>query len=151
MSHPSPSPSFECAHDIPMHWVRANQVGILLCVIISIIIGQPWILAIALVVQLTARWFGVQYNLFIRLFARLLPTSTRTESRVLLRFNNLLAIIFLLGYLTAISFSATITSYVFLGMLTIAVVLALSGFCLGCFMYYQWKQFWIRRNTRTKS
>ncbi|MEX1028829.1 MAG: DUF4395 domain-containing protein [Paenibacillaceae bacterium] len=139
---------FECVDDIPMHWVRANQIGILLCIIVSLITGQPWVLAIPLTVQLIARYFGVRYNLFIRLISGLLPASSKTESRELLRFNNLLAILFLLGYFISSAFQATILAYVFLGMLTIAVVLALSGFCLGCFMYYQWKQFWIRRNRR---
>ncbi|MEX2415524.1 MAG: DUF4395 domain-containing protein [Paenibacillaceae bacterium] len=148
--HPS-TPSFECADDIPLHWVRANQLGILLCIIITIIIGQPWLLAVALIVQLTARWLGVQHNIFIRLFTRLLPASTRTESRELLRFNNLLAILFLLGCLISFAFQATVVAYVFLAMLTIAVVLALSGFCIGCFIYYQWKQFWLRYNRRSRS
>lgn len=151
MTHQSPATSFQCSDDIPLHWVRANQIGILLCIIISIITGQPWVLAIALAVQLTARWFGVRYNLFIRLIAGLLPTSNITESRELLRFNNVLAIIFLLGYSIATVFQATITAYVFLAMLSTAVVLALCGFCLGCFMYYQWKQFWLRRNRRIHS
>ncbi len=151
MTLQSKATSFECTNEVPLHWVRANQIGILLCIIISLIIGQPWVLAIALAVQLVARWFGAQYNLFIRLIASLLPASNRTESRELLRFNNLLAILFLLGFLIAIVFHATITAYIFLAMLTTAVVLALSGFCLGCFMYFQWKQFWLRRNRRIHS
>jgi hypothetical protein len=148
MKNNPPITSYACVDDIPLHWVRANQIGILLCILITLITGQPWMLAIALLVQLISRWFGVQYNLFVRLFARWLPASSRTESRELLRFNNLLAILFLFGYLTAFTFDATITAYVILAMLTISVVLALSGFCLGCFIYFQWKQFWLRRTIK---
>jgi hypothetical protein len=151
MTLQSTKTTFECADDIPLHWVRANQIGILLCIILTLIIGEPWLLAATLVVQLISRWFGVRYNLFIRLFSTLLPSSSKTESRELLRFNNLLAILFLFGYLIAYGLQATIIAYVFLGMLSVAVVLALAGFCLGCFIYYQWKQFWLRRNRRLGS
>ena len=136
---------FDCVDDVPLHWVRANQTGILLCVIASVATQQPWVLLVALIVQLMTRWLGIKYNVFVRLFAPLLPKSLRTESRELLRFNNLLAILFLCVTLIASALGWTILAYVSLAMLTVAVVLALSGFCLGCFMYFQWKQFRSRR------
>lgn len=136
---------YDCSVEVPLHWVRGNQLGILLSVVVAIGFDVLWILALPLAVQIISRTFGIRYNVFVRVFALLLPASSRTESRELLRFNQLLAILFLVGALTAHALNVAIVSYVFVGMLTAAVVLALSGFCLGCFMYFQWKQFRARR------
>ncbi|XEC94756.1 DUF4395 domain-containing protein [Paenibacillus tarimensis] len=145
MVHPF-SKSYDCEDEIPYHRVRANQIGILLCILIAAATQFLWIMALALAVQLVTRWFGMKYNPFVRLIAPMLPASSKTESRVLLRFNNLLAILFMIGTLTAFAFGAAIAAYIILAMLSAAVILALSGFCVGCFVYYQWKQFRARRS-----
>lgn len=137
--------SYDCSVEVPLHWVRGNQLGILLSIVAAVSFNLIWILLLPLVVQLISRTFGIRYNLFVRLLAPLLPASKRTESRELLRFNQLLAMLFLIGTLAAHALGAELTSYIFIGMLTVAVVLALCGFCLGCFMYFQWKQFRARR------
>jgi len=139
---------WSCVDEVPLHRVRANQLGILLFIIISVITQQMWLLIVPLAVQLVSRTWGVQYNPFVRLLARLFPASSRTESRELLRFNNLLAILFLLGALVGFALGSPVIGYIFLGLLSAAVILALSGFCLGCFMYFQWKQFIARRRLR---
>ncbi|AZN39210.1 DUF4395 domain-containing protein [Paenibacillus albus] len=137
--------SFDCVDEVPLHRVRGNQLGILLSIIVSVLTGQLWILLLPLAVQLISRTYGVRYNLFVRVLSPLFPVSVRTESRELLRFNNLLAIMFLAITLIAYALNLTVLSYIGLGMLTVAVVLALCGFCMGCFMYFQWKQFLHRR------
>ncbi|SEO31768.1 DUF4395 domain-containing protein [Paenibacillus sp. OV219] len=145
MERPPINLSFDCVDEVPLHRVRGNQLGILISIIVSVLTGQLWILFLPLVVQLISRTYGVRYNLFVRVLSPLFPVSTKTESRELLRFNNLLAIIFLAVTLVAYALNLTVLSYIGLGMLTVAVVLALSGFCLGCFMYFHWKQFRLRR------
>lgn len=140
--------SYECVDDVPLHRVRANQTGILLSIIATVWTGQTWILLIPLLVQIISRTYGVKYNAFVRLLSPLLPKSSKTEARELLRFNNLLAILFLMGAWLSFSLGFTLAGYIFTGMLTVAVVLALSGFCLGCFIYFQWKQFKARRISR---
>lgn len=147
MERPFVRDPFECTDEIPMHWVRANQSGILICIIASVLAQQLWILVLPLLVQLVSRTFGVKYNLFVRLLSPLFPASTKTESRELLRFNNLLAILFLLAILVGAAFQLPMLSYIGLGMITVAVVLALCGFCLGCFIYFHWKQFWTKRTS----
>ncbi|OCT16004.1 hypothetical protein A8709_10320 [Paenibacillus pectinilyticus] len=139
------SSDYDCVDEVPLHRVRGNQLGILLSIVVSVLTQQLWLLLLPLIVQLISRSFGIKYNLFVRLLSPLFPASARTESRELLRFNNLLAILFLVVTLAASAFSLSIVAYISLSMLTVAVVLALSGFCLGCFMYFQWKQFLIRR------
>ena len=138
--------AYDCIVEFPLHWVRGNQLGILLCVIASVIAQQAWVLAIPLAVQLIGRFAGIRYNVFVRVFAPLFPKSARTESRELLRFNNLLAILFLTTALVAWLLQATAVAYVALAMLTAAVVAALCGFCIGCFVYFQWKQVKARRS-----
>jgi hypothetical protein len=137
--------SFDCADEIPLHQVRGNQLGILLSIVTSLIIQQPLFLILPLAVQLVSRTYGIKYNLFVRLFSPMLPVSSKTESRELLRFNQLLAILFLMVSLVTYAFNLLIVAYISLTLLTIAVILALSGFCLGCFMYFHWKQFLARR------
>lgn len=131
--------SYACAEDVPFHKIRANQSGILLSVLAFALIQQFWILIIPLIVQMISRTYGIRYNIFVRLISPLLPISTKTESRELLRFNNLLAILFLLVSIVGFILNFTVLAYTSLIMLTAAVVLALSGFCLGCFIYFQFK------------
>jgi hypothetical protein len=140
--------TYDCVDDIPMHYIRANQTGILLFIIAAVATSQPLVLGIPLLVQIITRTYGIKYNLFVRLLAPLFPQSSKTEARELLRFNNLLAILFLVGGLVFFVIGIEIVAYMFVAMLTIAVVLALSGFCLGCFMYFQWKQFRARQSTK---
>ena len=135
------STDYDCLDEVPLHRVRGNQLGILISVLISIFAQQLWILALPLIVQLISRKFGIRYNLFVRLLSPLFPISAKTENRELLRFNNLLAILFLAVALVAYALNIATVTYISLGMLTVAVVLALCGFCLGCFIYFQWKQF----------
>jgi hypothetical protein len=140
--------SYDCIDDVPLHWVRGNQLGILLSVVITVLTQQAWVLVIPLVVQLISRWAGIRYNGFVRLIAPLLPASARTESRELLRFNNLLAILMLAAALISFWLQAVVIAYISLTLLTIAVMAALCGFCMGCFIYFQWKQFRARRRTQ---
>ncbi|PZE22232.1 DUF4395 domain-containing protein [Paenibacillus xerothermodurans] len=139
--------SYDCVNDFPLHWVRGNQLGILLSVVASVLTQQAWVLVIPLAVQLISRWAGIRYNIFVRIFSPIFPKSSRTESRELLRFNNLLAILMLAVALIAWLLQATVLMYTSLIILSTAVVAALFGFCMGCFMYFQWKQFKARRRT----
>jgi hypothetical protein len=136
---------YDCVDEFPLQWVRGNQLGILLSVVVSLITQQSLLLAIPLAVQLISRWAGIHYNIFVRLFSPIFPKSSRTESRELLRFNNLLAILMLTVALIGWLLKATVLVYIALIMLTTAVVAALFGFCMGCFIYFQWKQFKARR------
>jgi hypothetical protein len=140
--------TYDCRDEIPMHFIRANQSGILIFIIAAVVINQPLLLGIPLLVQVISRTYGIKNNWFVRLLAPLFPQSSKTEARELLRFNNLLAILFLVGGLVFFVIGVEVVAYIFVAMLTIAVVLALSGFCLGCFMYFQWKQFRARHSTK---
>lgn len=136
---------YDCVDEVPLHRVRGNQLGILISVIVAFVTQQLWILILPLAVQLISRTYGVKYNLFVRLLSPLFPRSTVTESRELLRFNQLLAILFLFFALVGYAAGSMVFSSIFLGFLTLAVILALLGYCPGCFIYFQWKQFRAKR------
>jgi hypothetical protein len=134
------SSDYDCVDEVPLHRVKGNQLGILLSILISVLAQQLWILVLPLAVQLISRIFGVRYNVFVRMLSPLFPVSSATESRELLRFNNLLAILFLTITLAAHAAGLPVAAYISLSMLAAAVILALCGFCLGCFMYLHWKR-----------
>lgn len=69
-----------------------------------------------------------------------------TESKELSRFNNLLAVIFLTISVVFFALGWTIAGYIVAGMLAIAAFTAICGFCLGCFIYFQYS---LRKNRKT--
>ncbi|MFC5650872.1 DUF4395 family protein [Paenibacillus solisilvae] len=61
------------------------------------------------------------------------------------RFNNILAVIFLTLSLGAFALSWSVAGSVFALMLLAASGAALLGYCVGCTIYFQYKQFAARR------
>ena len=132
-------------NEVPVPYLRSNQIGIVLTVLIAIITQQPLLIALLWVVQVLGLLLGLKANLFIRLAKPFLKESIKdapTEEKELSRFNNLLAVIFLTLSLISFALGWNVTGYIFVGMLAIAASLAICGFCLGCFMYFQYKKFW---------
>ena len=54
--------AYACIDEVPLHRVRGNQLGILLCIIATLITQQFWILVLPLLVQIISRTYGVRYN-----------------------------------------------------------------------------------------
>ena len=129
--------------EIPMPYIKANQTGIVLFVIASLLFSpwSPWILLALWLVQLTGLLSGGKYNLFVRLARPFLRTEGKeTQAAELTRFNNTLAVIFLTLSLASFAAGWTAAGYVFAVMLLAAAGMALFGFCIGCTIYYQYKQ-----------
>ncbi|WP_159883672.1 DUF4395 domain-containing protein [Paenibacillus puerhi] len=130
--------------EVPVPFVRTNQFGIVLFVAAAMLLQAPAWIAALWAVQVLTLWRGVQANLFVQLAAPLLKNrlaGAQTESRELQRFNNSIAVILLT--LSLIGFWLDRdgwTGYVFAGFVALAALVALLGFCVGCFMYYQWKR-----------
>ncbi len=131
--------------EIPMSYVKANQTGIVLFVIASFIIS-PWILAALWLIQIAGLLGKGRYNFFIRLAKPFLRTEGKeTQAAELTRFNNTLAVIFLTLSLLSFAINWTVAGYVFASMLLAAAGTALLGYCIGCTVYFQYKQFKARR------
>jgi Domain of unknown function (DUF4395) len=113
--------------DVPMPIVRLNRwvlvVGIVLGLLPAVVIGQR---------------ASLIFRVGKRLFARQLPTAER-EDRRLMRFNNTIALALLGLAQVAFLIGAPLVGWVLAGMVAGAAGVALAGFCVGCFIYYQLK------------
>lgn len=129
--------------EIPMSYIKANQAGIVLFVALTFATRQPWLLGLLLAVQLAG--LLLRWNLFVQAAKPFLRTDGETQAAELQRFNNVLAVLFLLLSVLSFSVGWTAAGYVFAGMLLAAAGTALLGYCIGCTVYFQYKQFLARR------
>ena len=129
--------------EIPMVYVRSNQVGILLFIVLALVFQQPIFLIALWLIQIAGLIYGARVNVFVQIakpFFRELAKTGEKQAQELQRFNNTLGVAFLT--LSLISFTAGwfYAGYVFAGMLFVAAFAALLGYCIGCTIYYQFKQ-----------
>ena len=133
-------PAEPCLDGIPLPIVRLNRLVIVTSVLLAIVTNTPLITTALFVVILLATLFGRRlsliYQIGSRVFARQNLTADKEDPR-LMRFNNAIAT-FLLG-LAQIAFlsGAHVLGFVFAGIVAVAATVALLGFCLGCFLFYQ--------------
>ncbi|MCU6797902.1 MULTISPECIES: DUF4395 domain-containing protein [Paenibacillus] len=129
--------------EIPIPYVRSNQVGIVLFVLLAILLQQPILIIILWALQVIPMVLGLRANLFINIAKPFLTNKiqgAQTESQELLRFNNSIAVVLLSIAVICFCFSwSSIAGYLFAAMVGIAASIAICGFCIGCFLYYQWK------------
>ncbi|OMF23853.1 hypothetical protein BK133_23470 [Paenibacillus sp. FSL H8-0548] len=137
--------------EIPIPYVRANQTGIVTVLLIAIVLQLPWLIAALWVIQAAGLLFGPKANLFIRIARPLLTryiASSQTEAAELQRFNNSLGVGFLTFSLLSFAFGWSIAGYIFAGMMGAAALSAILGYCIGCTLYFQYKQFRARSLNR---
>lgn len=135
---------------IPMPYIKANQTGIVLVVVAALLLREPWLVAALWIVQAAGLLLGSKWNLFVRIakpFLRISPNGD-TQAAELARFNNTLAVLFLSASVIVFALGWTIAGYVFAVMLLVAASAALLGYCIGCTVYYRYKQFRARRQLR---
>jgi hypothetical protein len=132
--------------EIPMPYIKSNQVGIVLFVLLATFLKLPLLLALLWVIQVVGLVFG--FNLFVRIAKPLLNVKgSNTQAAELQRFNNVLAVIFLTIAVLAFALQLTVVGYIFSFMLFVAAFAAICGYCIGCTVYYQYKQY-IARHRR---
>ncbi len=128
--------------DIPMPVVTLNRSVLVVGIVSAIILQQPLITTALFLILLPAVLYGQRCSLIFKLgtwlFARQSATAEK-EDRRLMRFNNSIALILLGLAQVAFIFGAALAGWIFSGMVAIAASVALAGFCLGCFLYYQFK------------
>lgn len=138
--------------EVPMIYVKANQAGIVTVILIAFVFQQPWLIFALWVIQTIGLLLGGQWNLFVRI-AKLIvkPSSTgATQAAELQRFNNTLAVIFLTISIISFSLGSAIVGYVFAAFLFVAAFVALLGYCIGCTIYFQYKQ-WVAKRRLNRS
>lgn len=137
--------------DVPIPYVRSNQAGIVIFLAAFFIMQSVWIVAALFIIQVIGLLFGAKANLFIQIakpFLAQLVAKSHTEAAELQRFNNSLAVGFLTLSLASLLLGWTAAGNVFAAMMAGAAFAALLGYCIGCTMYFQYKQFRARRLQR---
>jgi hypothetical protein len=128
--------------DVPLPIVtfgRWIHCGTLLA---AFVLQQPVITTALLIILLAGLLGGNAWNAIglvgKRLFATQLRGAEREDYRMM-RFNTLIAITLLSGAQIAFVLGAPVVAWVLVWAVIAASAVALAGFCLGCFLYYQFK------------
>lgn len=127
--------------EVPMRYVKANQVGIVLFVLLSFVFNPIVVLGALWSIQVVGLASSGKLNLFVHIGKAVLTGKGREMQAVeLQRFNNILAVLFLSLALISFSFGWVIAGYAFSVMLLAAASAALLGYCVGCTVYFWYKQ-----------
>ncbi|WHY70176.1 DUF4395 domain-containing protein [Fictibacillus enclensis] len=131
---------------IPRPLVKLNQWFIVLSVASVWITGAYWLLLLPLAAGLSGLLF--RYNPIMQLGKRFLTkplSSYIPEDWDQQQFNQKIAVLCL--FLACVSYLLKWQTavYVFTAMVFAAAFIAILGFCIGCFIRFQWQQFKYRR------
>jgi hypothetical protein len=126
--------------EVPMPYVRAKQIGIVVFILLSTFFQMPFLYLFLLwVIQISGSIFGT--NIFIQLAKSFVKVGGKeTQARELQRFNMTLGILFLTISLLCFANHWVFAGYLVSWILGIVAIAALSGYCLGCTIYYQFKR-----------
>ncbi|WP_205668515.1 DUF4395 domain-containing protein [Ammoniphilus sp. CFH 90114] len=124
---------------IPRPLVRTNQWVIVLCVVMTWLTNQSWFLLIPLAAGISGLIFG--FNPIMRvakLFLKKHPSEYIPEEWEQQQFNQKIAVLcLLLGWLGYLA-DWTLLAYGFTIMVALAAFIAILGFCIGCYVRFQW-------------
>lgn len=127
---------------VPFPIVTLNRAVLTFGVFVALLTQQIWITTMLFLILLPTTLLGKRFSLVYIigniLFKKQIQNS-QYEDAGLQRFNNTIATT-LLGF-SQISFLASqpVLAWVFATMVMLASGVALLGFCVGCFLYYQFK------------
>ena len=138
----------EEVRSVPRPLVRLNQWFIFLSVVVTWASGIEWILALPLLAGIMGLVFG--FNPIMqagKLFLRKKPSEYIPEEWAQQQFNQLIAVICLAGGLISFLLGWDVVAYIFTGMVAVASFVAILGFCIGCFIRFQWQQYRYKKST----
>lgn len=134
---------------IPRPLVRTNQWIIVLAVLLTWLTGQYWILAIPLLAGLSGIFFGINPIIKIaKLFLRKPMNAYIPEDREQQKFNQTIAVVCLAIGIVGYGVHLQVLAYVFTAIVALAAFVAILGFCIGCFIRYQWTQYRHRQTVK---
>ena len=140
MSTTETSSSSPTCLGIPLPIVTLNRVVLLTGITAAIVFQLPLVTTLLFFIILSAVVFGKNGSLIFIIGSRLFEKqnlNAATEDPKLMRFNNSIAAILLGGAQIAFLLGAPVAGWILSGFVAIAATIALSGFCFGCFLYYQ--------------
>lgn len=134
---------------IPRPLVRVNQWTIFSSVVLTWLTGYYLILAIPLIANLLGIFTGFNPIMrFAKLFLKKEMKEYIPEDSQQQTFNTTIASSCLAGGLIGYIMNWPILAYSFTIMVAVASFVAILGFCIGCFIHFQWKQFMYRRSLK---
>ena len=129
-----------CADGVPMPIVRLNRSTLVSGVVLGLVLQQPLFTTLLFALILPAVLFGQRGSPIAiigrRLFARQIVGAER-EDRRLMRFNNSIALVLLGGAQLAFLAGLPLLGWACAVAVAVAASVALAGFCVGCFLFYQ--------------
>jgi hypothetical protein len=136
----------EHIRSIPRPLVRTNQWVIVISVVLTWIFDIEWFLLVPFISGLLGLLFGFNPVMqFAKLFLRKDPQSYIPEDWDQQQFNQKLAVSCLgIGFISLLLGWNTL-GYVFTILVAVSAFVAILGFCIGCFIHFQWKQYKYRR------
>jgi len=138
-------------NSIPRPLVRANQGSIVISVIVFVITGNWAWLLIPLLSGLSSLFFGVHPIMVIaKRFLRKPLSSYIQEDKQEQRFNQILAVTLLSASMVSSVLGWNLAALILAIMVFLAAFVAMLGFCIGCFIQYQWKQYRYRKQLLTQ-
>lgn len=133
---------------LPKPVVQANQLFLVISVLCGLVIS-PWILLLPLLHGIISLLF--KYNLVMEVTMKLLTSPKEEypqEDPAQQRFNQWISTVLVGLSLLAFLLSIDTLGYIFGSMVILAVLIALLGFCIGCwirFKYIMWRHEWRNR------
>ena len=127
---------------IPRPLVRTNQWVIVISALLAMVFAEGWFLIVPLLAGISGIVF--KYNPimnFAKLFLKKKPEEYLPEDWEQQQFNQTLAVFCLGAGFIGFQLGWTIVGYVFTIMVALAASIAILGFCIGCFIHYQWKMY----------
>lgn len=135
------SAAHSAPNGIPMPVINLTRYLLLVGIVVAIIIQQPLITTALFLIMLPAVIWGKKASLIFYIGSHLfkkLNATAHTESPKLTRFNNSIAVVLLGMAQIAFLFNAPTTGYVLSGIVALAALIAIMGFCVGCFLFFQY-------------
>jgi hypothetical protein len=132
---------------VPRPLVRTNQWFIVLSVVTTWIAGNEWILAVPLIAGLLGLF--IDYNPVMRaarLFLKKDPSRYIPEDYDQQQFNQVISVVCLALGLLCYLLDWSIAAYTFTILVALAAFVAILGFCIGCFIRFQWKQYQYKKS-----
>jgi membrane associated rhomboid family serine protease len=131
---------------IPRPLVRTNQWVIVLCVVATWLTGWYALLLIPLVSGLLGVLWKINPIMRVaKLFLRKKSSEYIQEDRDDQNFNQTIAVFCLAAAFLGYLLGWPALAYIFSIMVAVAAFVAILGFCVGCFIRFQWKQYTYRR------
>ncbi|UCZ55149.1 DUF4395 domain-containing protein [Bacillus shivajii] len=129
--------------EIPITLVRANQIMMVILTLASIVTQNIWILILTAIFIYSSLIFGPKANVAFIIAKSITKkdlSTDHTESAVLTRFNQTIAASIITVAIIIYLLTGHWVTWLLVAMVTVAASVALMGFCVGCFLYYQFKK-----------